>query len=112
MHLLTFDLSMEASEEFGFSGPKTRSLNLLPVSRQVVKFGLFPLAKSSVEGEGGEREAEGKGGRWIAPYLRVEDRYFKQVLKVEAAEAKEEEGGLKMRAEKRGVGIWVPVSGD
>ena len=88
MHFLTFELTMEASEEFGFSGAKLRSLRLLPMSRQTVRFNLFPQAR----------------GAWISPNLRVVDKYFNQVLKVVATEG--------LRNEKNGVGIWVPEDED
>lgn len=84
MHFLTFELSMEASEEFGFSGPKLRTLQILPMSRQEVKYVLVP----------------GKTGVWITPMLRVTDRYFNKVLKVLGTDG--------MRNDKKGVGVWVP----
>jgi hypothetical protein len=55
MHFLTFELNMEASEEFGFSGSKLRALHLLPMSRQTVRFNLYPLVR----------------GVWITPSLKV-----------------------------------------
>ncbi|KAH7388745.1 Gryzun, putative trafficking through golgi-domain-containing protein [Pyrenochaeta sp. MPI-SDFR-AT-0127] len=84
MHFLTFELNMEASEEFGFSGAKLRTLHLLPMSRQTVHFNLLPLVT----------------GVWITPNLKVMDRYFNKTLKVQATE------GLRM--DKKGVGIWIP----
>ncbi|CAI6247435.1 unnamed protein product [Periconia digitata] len=84
MHFLTFELSMEASEEFGFSGVKLRTLQLLPMSRQTVRYTIIPAIK----------------GAWITPQLRVTDRYFNKTLKVQATD------GLKL--EKKGVSIWVP----
>jgi len=88
MHFLTFELAMEASETFGFSGPKLRTLHLLPMSRQTVRYNLL----SSVEGD------------WITPNLKVTDRYFNKTLKVQGTEG--------MRGDKKGVGIWVPSGGD
>jgi hypothetical protein len=84
MHFLTFELNMEASEEFGFSGSKLRTLQLLPMSRQTVRFNLYPLVQ----------------GVWITPTLKVMDRYFNKNLKVQATE------GLRM--DKKGISIWVP----
>ncbi|KAF2833226.1 hypothetical protein CC86DRAFT_310940 [Ophiobolus disseminans] len=84
MHFLTFELNMEASEEFGFSGAKTRTLHILPMSRQTVRFNLYPLVR----------------GVWISPTLRVMDRYFNKTLKVQATE------GLRM--DKKGISVWVP----
>jgi hypothetical protein len=83
MHFLTFELSMEASEEFGFSGPKLKTLQLLPMSRQTVRYNLLPLAT----------------GVWITPQLRVVDRYFNKTLKVQATDG--------MRLDKKGVSLWV-----
>ncbi|KAF2274519.1 uncharacterized protein EI97DRAFT_435057 [Westerdykella ornata] len=88
MHLLAFELSMEASEEFGFSGPKLRTLHVLPMGRQTVRFNLYPLVT----------------GAWINPQLKVHDRYFNQTLKVVPTEG--------LRAEKKGVGVWVPADED
>lgn len=84
MHFLTFELNMEASEEFGFSGSKLRSLHLLPMSRQSVRYNVLPLVR----------------GAWITPNLKVMDRYFNKTLKVQATE------GLRM--DKKGVGVWIP----
>jgi solute carrier family 25 protein 38 len=88
MHFLTFEVSMEASEEFGFSGPKLRSLHLLPMSRQTISYNMFPVAT----------------GVWITPQFRVVDRYFNQTLKPEATKG--------LRAEKKGVSVWVPAGGE
>jgi hypothetical protein len=84
MHFLTFELNMEASEEFGFSGSKLRALHLLPMSRQTVRFNIYPLVK----------------GVWITPTLKVMDRYFNKTLKVQATE------GLRM--DKKGISVWIP----
>lgn len=84
MHFLEFELSMEASEEFGFSGSKLKMLHLLPMSRQSVRYSLLPLVS----------------GVWITPTLKVMDRYFNKTLKVQATE------GLRM--DKKGVGVWIP----
>jgi hypothetical protein len=84
MHFLTFELNMEASEEFGFSGSKLRALHLLPMSRQTVRFNIYPLVKDV----------------WITPTLKVMDRYFNKTLKVQATE------GLRM--DKKGISVWIP----
>jgi solute carrier family 25 protein 38 len=76
---------MEPSEDFAFSGPKYKTLQLLPLSRQTVRYNLIP----SVWGE------------WIAPQLIVMDQYFNKRLRVSATEG--------MRSEKKGgVLVWVP----
>ena len=82
-HVLNFELSMDASEDFAFSGPKTTSVQLVPVSRHTVRYHLMPLAR----------------GIWIAPYFRVLDTHFNQVLKVYGT------GGV--RTDKKGISIWI-----
>lgn len=84
MHFLTFEVNMEASEEFGFSGAKLRTLHLLPMSRQTVRYSVLPLVT----------------GAWITPNFKVMDRYFNKTLKVQPTE------GLRM--DKKGVGVWIP----
>ena len=84
MHFLTFEMSMEASEEFGFSGPKLQVLHLLPMSRQTVKFNIYPLVS----------------GAWITPQMRVFDRYFNKTLRVQATDG--------LRLDKTGVSVWIP----
>ncbi|KAI9758139.1 MAG: hypothetical protein M4579_003171 [Chaenotheca gracillima] len=111
MHLLTFNLSMEASEEFAFSGPKLGSLQLVPLSRHTVRFNIFPLrGKTPRSEETKENERDGsekivvmrKQDRhnWIQPQLRVVDRYYNRTLRVTAAS----EG---MEMDKGGILIWV-----
>ncbi|KAH8731169.1 Gryzun, putative trafficking through golgi-domain-containing protein [Phaeosphaeriaceae sp. PMI808] len=78
MHFLTFELNMEASEEFGFSGSKVRTLHLLPMSRQTVRFNLYALVR----------------GVWVTPNMRVMDQYFNKTLKVQATEG--------LRTDKKG----------
>ena len=84
MHFLTFEFNMEASEEFGFSGPKLRVVHLLPMSRQAVRYNVLPA----------------KSGVWIAPNLKVVDRYFNKTLRVQPTEG--------LRGEKGRVEVWVP----
>ncbi|KIV88250.1 hypothetical protein PV10_07949 [Exophiala mesophila] len=66
MHFLTFNLAMEASEEFAFSGPKTTALSLVPMSRSVVVYKILPS----------------RAGEWIAVNMNVVDAYFGQTLNV------------------------------
>lgn len=87
MHFLTFELNMEASEDFGFSGAKLRTLHLLPMSRQTVRYSILPAVR----------------GAWIVPNLKVMDRYFNKTLKVQATEG--------LRLDKKGVGVWIPGNG-
>ncbi|KAL8929907.1 MAG: hypothetical protein Q9208_001051 [Pyrenodesmia sp. 3 TL-2023] len=82
-HVLNFDISMETSDEFAFSGPKITTLQLVPVSRHTIKYHIVPLVK----------------GKWITPDLKVLDTHFQQVLRVHGT------GG--MRSDKRGASVWV-----
>ncbi len=82
-HVLHFTLTMETSDDFAFSGPKTTTVNLVPVTRTTVKYNMIPLVR----------------GRWVTPRLRVLDTGFRQVVRVVGT------GG--MRNEKVGAGVWV-----
>jgi len=75
---------MESSDDFAFSGPKQKSLNLLPLSRRTVSFELMPVVY----------------GKWIQPQFVVRDKYFQKVLRVVPAA----EG---MKVDKKGVLVWV-----
>ena len=87
MHLLTFNLTMESSEEFVFSGPKSTSLQLVPLSRHTVRYTLLPSVR----------------GAWISPRLSVVDVYFKKTLKIHATQG--------MRSDKKGILIWSDAEG-
>lgn len=84
IHFLTFDLTMEASEEFAVGGSKVGSVNVLPMSRMECGYRVLPLVK----------------GQWMAVGLRVVDRYFNKTLRVLGAEGVREgrEGAIE---------IWV-----
>ena len=84
VHLLTFQITMEASEEFAFSGPKTGAVQLVPLSRHTVHFNLLPTRKNT----------------WIRPNLKVVDVGFAKTLKVLAAEG--------CVGDKKGLAVWVP----
>lgn len=88
MHFLTFNLTMEASEYFAFSGPKSTVIQLLPLSRHTVRYNLLAS----------------KGGLWIQPQLTVVDTYFNKTLRVLPTE--------NMRADKKGVLVWVDADSD
>ncbi|KAM3418961.1 hypothetical protein BST61_g4918 [Cercospora zeina] len=68
-HFLTFALTMEASDDFGFSGPKYRTLSLAPLSRSHVEYRL-------------QLHSDAEEGTWISPNLQVVDSYYKQTLRV------------------------------
>ncbi|KAI4128739.1 MAG: hypothetical protein LQ338_002582 [Usnochroma carphineum] len=83
-HVLNFDISMETSDEFVFSGPKTTSLQLVPVSRHTLEYRIVPLVR----------------GKWITPGLRVLDTHFNQVLRVQGT-------GGGVRSDRKGANVWV-----
>lgn len=82
-HFLTFNLMMEASEQFAFSGPKTTVVQLVPLSRHTVRYNILAA----------------KRGLWIQPQLVVVDTYFNKTLRVLPTGD--------MRADKRGILVWV-----
>ncbi|KAL8811167.1 MAG: hypothetical protein Q9200_002002 [Gallowayella weberi] len=82
-HVLNFEISMDTSNDFAFSGPKATTLNLAPLSRKNVRYNIVPLVK----------------GKWITPQLKVLDTHFRQVLRVNGTEG--------MRNDKRGARLWV-----
>ncbi|KAK4940018.1 hypothetical protein LTR10_019755 [Elasticomyces elasticus] len=79
MHFLTFNVSMDASEDFAFSGPKASSLSLVPISRQSVTYRILPNKKDE----------------WIGVHLTVVDAYFGQTLRVLP-------GGPDVKVDKKG----------
>lgn len=83
MYILTFSLTMETSDEFAFSGAKTISLQLVPLSRHTVRYRLLPLVQ----------------GQWISPQFKVMDVHFNKTLKVHATEG--------IRSDAKGTFIWV-----
>lgn len=82
-HFLTFNLVMEASEHFAFSGPKTTAVQVMPLSRHTVQYNLFAA----------------KRGLWIQPQLVVIDTYFNKNLRVLPTGD--------MRSDKKGLLVWV-----
>ncbi|THC98211.1 hypothetical protein EYZ11_002293 [Aspergillus tanneri] len=83
MHFLTFNLTMEASEHFAFSGPKTMVVQLVPLSRHTVRYNLLASQR----------------GLWIQPQLLVVDNYFNKTLRVLPTE--------EMGSDKKGILVWV-----
>lgn len=83
MYVLEFNLTMETSEEFAFSGVKTTSLQLIPLSRHTVWYNILPLVT----------------GTWISPQFRVVDLHFNKTLKIHATEG--------IKSDVRGILIWV-----
>ncbi|EQL34200.1 hypothetical protein BDFG_03870 [Blastomyces dermatitidis ATCC 26199] len=87
MHFLTFNLTMEASDQFAFHGPKSTTVQLVPLSRHTVRYNL--LANVT--------------GTWIQPQLVVVDSYFNKTLRVLPTEG--------MRGDKKGILVWVDAEG-
>lgn len=98
MHFLMFNLTMEASDSFAFSGPKHRSVSLTPMSRVEVEYRMlvYDVEEEALIEHGGEK------GHWISPALRVVDAYFQKTLRVLEAE-----DGVRSH-DNGGLGVWIP----
>jgi len=83
VHFLSFNVSMDASEEFAFSGPKATALQLVPLSRHTIRYRLLPLVK----------------GKWISPQVKIVDVHWNKMLKPVATG--------EMKSDKRGISFWV-----
>ena len=83
MYALPFQLTMDISEEFAFSGPKNVTVQVVPLSRYNARYIILPHVK----------------GLWISPQFRVFDTHFQKSLKVNATG--------ELRSDKKGVSIWV-----
>lgn len=83
-HFLTFGLSMEPSDSFGFSGAKQTTINLLPMARRTTRYRLLPFVEED----------------YIRPGLVVRDKYFQKVLRIIPTEG--------MKIDKDGLLVWVP----
>jgi trafficking protein particle complex subunit 11 len=85
MHYLTFNLTMESSDESAFSGPKAMSVSLVPVSRSTVDYRILAH----------------QGAKWVRISLAVVDAYFNKALRIiPAGEGISSDG-------KRGLLVWV-----
>ena len=82
-HVLTFRLTMDASDEFAFSGPKSVTTTLVPLGRATFRYALLPTRQ----------------GAWLRPALKVVDLGFGKVLGVQAAEG--------CQADRRGLMVWA-----
>ncbi len=85
MHFLNFNVGLEASEDFAFSGSKSCAISLLPVSRQTLVYHILPKKKDE----------------WVGVQLNVVDAYFGQTLKVLP-------GGKGVKADKKG-SVFIKV---
>ncbi|KAK5675092.1 hypothetical protein LTS10_012166 [Elasticomyces elasticus] len=92
-HFLTFALTMEANEDFAFSGPKFRTLSVAPISRVCVQYRL--LVHGVDDGE--------ESDRWISPVLQVVDSYYNKALRVHS-------GGPRVKIDEKG-SLSVLVAG-
>lgn len=84
MHFLTFGMVMQPSEDFAFSGMKSGTVQLVPLSRRTISLTVLPKVR----------------GDWIRPVFVVRDRYFQKVLRIAPGEG--------CKADKEGVAVWVP----
>ncbi|KAK6344489.1 hypothetical protein TWF696_008124 [Orbilia brochopaga] len=85
MHVLTFNVSMEPNETFLFEGPKQPGVQLMPLSRHVMEFKIYPRIRHD----------------WIKATLRVVDKYYNKNLRIAATD------GVKA-ADKGGLLVWIP----
>ncbi|KAK3725138.1 hypothetical protein LTR37_000649 [Vermiconidia calcicola] len=94
-HFLTFAVTMEATEDFAFSGPKYRTLSLAPLSRHQVS---YQIALQDLD----DSQASGKGeGHWIWPSLQVVDSYYQKTLRVHP-------GGAGVKADdQQNIGVFI-----
>ena len=69
MHYLTFNIGMDSSEDFAFSGPKSSMVSVTPISRHTVPYRILCS----------------KNGEWIRVNLTVVDAYFGKTLHVQPA---------------------------
>ncbi|ETN36635.1 uncharacterized protein HMPREF1541_08913 [Cyphellophora europaea CBS 101466] len=84
MHFLTFNVAMEASEDFAFSGPKANSVSLVPISKYEMVYKILPN-KRDTEGSRERRKNRDAKGEWLKVQLNVVDAYFNQSLRVQPA---------------------------
>ncbi|KAK5946481.1 hypothetical protein PMZ80_000624 [Knufia obscura] len=69
MHFLTFNLTMDGGEGLAFSGPKLKSVSLVPISRYDISYHIYVQ----------------KSNEWVRVQLEVLDAFFGQTLKVQPA---------------------------
>ncbi|KAK3704282.1 hypothetical protein LTR37_013956 [Vermiconidia calcicola] len=97
-HFLTFAVTMEATEDFAFSGPKYRTLSLAPLSRHKVD---FQLALQDLDDSQASDKEE---GHWIWPSLQVVDSYYQKTLRVHP-------GGAGVKADdQQNIGVLVKAA--
>jgi solute carrier family 25 protein 38 len=100
-HFLTFAVTMEATEDFAFSGPKFRTLSLAPLSRYKVEYRI--TLQEAEDGQSTPKASTDGDGRWIWPELQVVDSYYQKTLRVNP-------GGKGVRfGEKQNIGVLIPA---
>jgi trafficking protein particle complex subunit 11 len=100
MHFLTFNVGMEASEDFAFSGPKASAVSLVPISKFEMSYRILPNKRDTESSRERKKDREVQG-EWLKVQLNVVDAYFNQTLRVQPA-------GEGVRLDKKG-GIVVLV---
>jgi hypothetical protein len=85
MHFLTFNISMESSEDFAFSGPKATDVSLVPLSKHDVEY----------------RIISSKTSEWIRVNLAVVDVYFGKSLRIHPA------NDLVRADKKHNLSVWI-----
>ncbi|KAF3917064.1 hypothetical protein ABW20_dc0100278 [Dactylellina cionopaga] len=85
MHVLTFNVAMEPNETFLFEGPKQPGVQLMPLSRHVMEYRIYPRIRHD----------------WIRANLRVVDKYYNKNLRIAATD------GVRA-ADKGGLLVWIP----
>ncbi|KPI36621.1 uncharacterized protein AB675_10053 [Cyphellophora attinorum] len=98
--LLNIQCSMEASEDFAFSGPKASAVSLVPISKYEIDYKILPN-KRDTEGAKERKKEKDKKGEWLKVQLNVVDAYFNQTLRVQPA-------GDGVKLDKRG-GVVVLI---
>lgn len=94
-HFLTFAVSMEATEQFAFSGPKARALSLAPLSRYKLEYHIALQEAAEVQ------SSPEDDGPWIWPALQVTDSYYQKTLRVHP-------GGPRVRLDdKQNIGVLI-----
>ena len=83
MHFLTFNISLESGDGFAFSGPKTKSISMVPISRYTIEYRILMQ----------------RNNEWIGVNLTVLDAFFGQTLRVLPAS----DG---VRADKGHIQVW------
>ena len=87
MHVLSFNITMDANEDFAFSGPKAISVQLIPYSYHLIRYTLLPLVRA----------------KSIYPQIKIVDVVWNKMLKVHASHG--------TKSDKRGISIWIDSEG-